>query len=158
MQKLNFLVENMGATQLSYTLTHQLNMLSGIDRNIDGIVFYNTLHKHAVVPNFAIMQMIEAWNQKGTTVATSLATASQLLSYPGPELKIYYVWDLPWMRINPKIYGVTQEIMTNPNLLLLTRSESYADAISIAYNVDRPIVVENLDLTKLLEVINDVKT
>jgi hypothetical protein len=155
MQKLNFLVENMGATQLSYVITQQLNHLSSIDRNIDGVVFYNTMHKHAMMPNFAIMQMIEAWSQQGTTIATSLATASQLIGYPGPNQKIYYVWDLPWMRINPKIYGITQEIITNPNLLLLTRSESYADAISIAYNVERPVVVENLDIVKLLEVIKN---
>jgi hypothetical protein len=113
------------------------------------------MHKHAMMPNFAIMQMIEAWSQQGTTIATSLATASQLIGYPGPNQKIYYVWDLPWMRINPKIYGITQEIITNPNLLLLTRSESYADAISIAYNVERPVVVENLDIVKLLEVIKN---
>jgi len=153
--QINFLVENIGATQLGYTLTRELNYLQTTHREIDCIVFYNTLHKHAMVPNFAIMQMIEAWNQPGVTVATSITTASQLLTYPGPQLKIYYMWDLPWMRLRPKIYSVTQQVVTNPNLMLLARSEHHAAAIQNAYNVQKPAVVNNMHIDELLKVINN---
>ena len=156
-QQLNFLVENIGATQLGYALTRELNYLQATQPAIDCIVFYNTLHKHAMMPNFAIMQMIEAWNQKGVTIATSITTASQLLTYPGPSLKIYYMWDLPWMRIIPKVYSVTHAVVTNPNLMLIARSEYHALAIQNAYNVPKPTIVEHMHITELLKVIDNAQ-
>jgi len=156
MQQLNFLVENIGASQLGYYLTTELNKIHG-HKDVDSIVFYNTLHKHALQPNFAIMQMMEAWCQPGTTIATSLTTASQLLSFPGPKHRIYYVWDLPWMRIVPKTYSVAANIITQDKLTLVARSMQHALAIENAFNIAVKYIVEDFNMELFIQTILEIQ-
>jgi hypothetical protein len=100
------------------------------------------------------MQMIEATGQDGVMIATSLPTASQLLSFSHISKKYYYIWDLSWMRIVPRLYQTTARIMTDPTLRLLVRSESHLRAVENAYNVSVHGIIDNFykdDIVRLID-------
>lgn len=149
-------MEDFGASQISYYVTTRFNSLCEkwalLKNKIDVVVFYDNLHRNCMIPQFATMQMIEAWDQKGVTVATSLNTAYKLLSFPGPIGKIYYVWDLVWMRMNPRIYSISRDVFTSPNLTLVARSLHHKRAIENAFNMEVPYVIPDCDIVQFIEV------
>ncbi|SVC44680.1 uncharacterized protein METZ01_LOCUS297534, partial [marine metagenome] len=91
------LINNIGASQLSYLVVQNLNELGNHRPEIDAIVYYENMQKHCLPPNFAIMQIAEAWGHHGPMIATSLSTAQKLIGFPS-ERKLFYVWDLEWLR------------------------------------------------------------
>ncbi len=150
---INFLVDHVGASHMAFHLVGQTNSMSkNGEANIT--VFYDQLQRpcrRLLVPS---MLMIEAWAQKGVAISTSLSTAARMLSFPGPTQKIFYVWDMSWIR-NPKRVGYATEIFRNPNLTLMTRCVEHAQAISNNFNVEVPYIVENFDKEILLKAIED---
>jgi hypothetical protein len=154
--KLNFLVEDIGAGQLGYFLTTNINKLHDERPEVDAIVFYNNLHRHCATPKFAIMQMIEIWGHEGPTIATSLGTAYKLLTCPGIGPLFYYVWDLEWLRGQPKIYSTAANIICNDKLILLARSESHKLALENGFNVKVKAIIEDFNMKNILEVVENV--
>lgn len=157
MIQLNFLVEHMGNSQLSYELSRTLNNLADKRSDIDAIVFFNTLTRSRIVPKFAMMQMIEAWGQKGYTIATSCATTRKMMTFPGPQKRFFYVWDLEWIRGEKRTYDMFAPLYQDPRIILITRSGIHRDALDNGFNIGRlgkPIyVVEDFNEEQLLEVI-----
>lgn len=154
---INFLVNDIGAGQLGYYLTTQLNELGNTHPEIDGIVFYNNLHKHCIHPNFAIMQMIEIWQQKGPSIATSLSTASKLVHCPGPSPKFFYIWDLEWLRHKQKTYSSLRSIICVPDLILIARSESHKVIIENCFNCCIKYIVDDFDMEQIVEIISSLE-
>jgi len=157
MIQVNILVDNMGHNQLSYCITQLGNKLSDTRPDIDLIVFYNNIAKIASLPKFAMMQMVEAWGQRGITIATSCSTARKMLTFPGAERRLLYVWDLEWLRGQNRHYNMYAPIYQLPHVPLIARSEIHHDAIDNAFNVldIKPIyLVEDFNEKQFLEVID----
>jgi hypothetical protein len=100
------------------------------------------------------MHISEAWGQKGTTIATSLSTANQLLSFPGPSSKLFYVWDLEWLRGQHRYADNYIQIYCNPDLVLIARSTPHAQIIHNNFNREISHIVSDFDLEKLIGEIN----
>lgn len=158
--QLNFLVNDLSASQLSFFLTKEINDLA--DRletsHIDCIVFYENLAQLSIAPNFAVMQMAEAWAQSQPIVATSLSTAAKLIDFPATRRKFFYVWDLEWLRGQRRIYNWYSPIYTNPELSLIARSEEHARIIRNCFNREVCGIVENFKLGDMINVIKSIKT
>jgi len=150
---INFLVDNVGASHLSFYLIEKANALSE-NGEARVIVFYDQLHRPCRKLMVPSMMMIEAWAQPGVSIATSLSTAARLLSFPGPQQKMFYVWDMSWMR-NPKQAGPFSELFRNPSLTLIARCEDHAKALANNFNVEVPYVFDNFDTEALLKAIED---
>ena len=146
------LLQNIGASQLSYSVVQQLNHLGNIRPDIDTIVFYEDMHKNCLPPNFAVMQIAEAWGQHGPTIATSLSTALKLIGFPSAR-KIFYVWDLEWLRGQQRHYKMYADIYTYPELELIARSEEHKKAIENAFNKEVKHIMPDFDTNQLLKVL-----
>jgi hypothetical protein len=153
MIKLNFLVNHMAASQLSYYITKEINTLIEKRQDVSCIVFFHTISRHAMMPRFAMMQMTNAWHQDGYAIATSMITARRMQIFPGPQHRFYYVWDLEWLRGPEPAYQTYANVIRDPSITLITRNLHHASMIRNNFNVPLPAVVEDFDCNKMLEVI-----
>lgn len=156
MIKVNFIVDNFGASQLSYYLIKCGNEL--VNKDCQVVAFYDTITRHTLRPLFPTMQIIEAWAQDGISIATSLQSASNLLSFPGPDHKLFYVWDLEWMRAPQRMWCHLYDIFTHDDLKLIVRTEEYSKALKNAFNKTPEYIVDNFNSEEMYKVINDAAT
>ena len=81
------------------------------------------------------------------------STAKTLSEFPS-EKKMFYVWDLEWMRSNnKKQYEEYRDVYTNESMELIARSTSHKEAIENAFNRTVNYVIPDFNLMKILEVI-----
>lgn len=151
---INFLVSDLHASQSAYYLTRNINEYTKKDPFLEFMVFFENLSKPVITPNFAIMQIAEAWGQRGVTIATTLSTASRLIHFPAPSDKIFYIWDLEWMRPINKVYDMYAGIYLHPSLKLIARSKDHAMQIKNCFNRDVDAIISDFDMEQILEVSN----
>lgn len=154
MKRINFLVDDVGASQLAYYLLTELNRLVRTRNDINPTVFYSSLTDHCIKPiEFNMMMMVEAFDHPGPTVATSLPTAGRLIAMPRPHPKIFYVWDLEWMRYANINWSSVNRLMTHEDLKLIARSTSHKKAIENCFDVEVDAVVQRCAIDDILNFI-----
>ncbi len=95
--------------------------------------------------------IMESWGAHRPLVATTLSTAKKLANMPSRFPRIFYVWDLEWLRMSEKSYRTVSSIYRDPSLRLVARTQEYADVIEDCWNV-RPLgLCETADISKLYE-------
>ena len=128
MKNFSVLVNNLGSSQLSFFIIKEINALPALRPEIDGIVFYENLSSACLPVNFATMNMSECWCHSGPIVATSFSTAKTLSEFPS-EKKMFYVWDLEWMRLDNFTHKELSEIYNNDSIELISRSSRHNSLI-----------------------------
>lgn len=153
--KLGFLIPDVGFSQLSYYLVKNLNQLI-LDKPQFGItVFFENPQPVFTNLLFPLMHISEAYEVRCPLIATSLSTADKLIHFPGCRRKLFYVWDLEWIRIQNKQYSVLENIYRNKELKLIARSSEHADLIKECWNISPAYILDDFDI-KGLENILDV--
>lgn len=151
--KINFLVNSLGQNQLAVSLIKSISAMD-FKTDMDLVVFTEHLGPHCLPPTFATMQISEAWGQEGAMIATSYSTAQYLLNFPGKPAKLYYVWDLEWLRGPNRVFAWYDYVYANPQLTLVARSQHHADILSNNFNREVKYIVPDCNVPKLIEVIN----
>ena len=152
--KVNILVDHLGSCQLSYYLIKCVNQLVGEGYSV--IVFYDKMSRHVLRPAFPTMQMVECWAQPGITIATSMNTAINLIDFPGPQHKLYYVYDMEWMRGAQRMWGAFHDLFTHPELKLIARTPEYATIIENAFNKKPEYTMDNFNPSSMKDILTDV--
>ena len=161
MNKLGFLVENLGASQLGYYLCNNINKFLGSNPRSDIICYYEHFEEECMQPNFQVLHVADAWMQEGAIVATSESTAEKLLGFPGTRERYFYVWDLEWLRFDkrkPKFGNMGYFPFLpylNPHLEIICRSKYHADIIENNFNREVKYIVEDFNIKQIMEIIND---
>ena len=148
--KLNILVPELGPSQKNYFLIRNLNAMKNVNVN----VFVENLSRFCITPSFAVMNIAEAWGQPGTFIATNLSTASKLMTWPVAKRKLFYVWDLEFLRQNNRIYDAYAPIYLHKEFELICRSEEHSKLITNALNKEPKYIIENFDLKKIMSITN----
>jgi len=153
LKNINILVPNTGASQLSFFVIKELNSLTKTRPEIDSILFYENKHKNCLPTNFSVMQISEAWGQSEAIIATTLSTARKLQKIPARK-KIFYVWDLEWIRdSSQKSYEKYSNVYGDKSLTLVARSEHHKLAIENAFNRTVEHVVSDFNMQNILEIL-----
>lgn len=121
------------------------------------IVFYDKISRRVIQPHFPTMQIVEAWAQPGITVATSIITAIDLINFPGPKNKLFYVWDLEWLG-STRMWSSLSEIFCNEELSLIARNQDHADVIENAFNRRPEYIMDNCGITQIKGILLNEKT
>lgn len=155
LDNINVLTNDLGPSQKNYYLIRNINKIHDTVPGLNIQVFTENLSKFCLKAHFAVMNVAEAWAQNGAFIATSLSTASKLLNYPNPSRKLFYVWDLEFIRREHKHYNVHAPIYLNKSLELVCRSKEHADLVENAFN--RPVkhIVNNFDIRPFIEILNN---
>src|SRR5687768_9197753 len=117
MSKLGVIVPDFGPTQLTYQLVRSAEK---VRNDIDVIGFFDRSASHSFPLPFASMQLNEAWGYDGLLVATDINTCLRLKSFPAASRKLFYVWDLDWLRLRPedKNFDFLSSIYRNDDIAL----------------------------------------
>ena len=150
--KIGFVVESLGPNQLAYQLIRSANQLLMERDDFDIILYYRNLSPLVMKPNFAIMNMYEAFRPDSPLVATDLNTATRILDYFTLD-RYFYIWDLEHTKMN-RSYEDFAQIYQNPKLKLITRSKQHFDIIQLTWGITPIGIVEDARIEKFLELIN----
>lgn len=127
------LVSNLEPSELNWRLIRQINLAC-----LEGhpfILFQERLSQPCLPLRCPLHPMHDAWSHAGMLVATSLTTASKLANMPAPCRRLYYLWDLEWMRGGPWRASSIREILAHPALTLIARTQEHARMIESTWNV-----------------------
>jgi hypothetical protein len=113
--KVNFLVDHLGASQLNYYMIQSSNIL--VKDGYAITAFYDRISRHVLRPFFPTMQLVEGWAQEGVTISTSINSTINMIDFPGPKTKLYYVYDLEWVRNPQKVFGALSNLFMHQILL-----------------------------------------
>jgi hypothetical protein len=158
MNKIGIAVPNLGAGHMTYCLIRNVNLWMHERFDTDITLFYETLALPCLPPNCAVMQIHEGFSYDGPMIATSLSTADKLARWPGPSRRLFYTWDMEWLRMPQKSFEQLRGIYANPDLELVARGQDHARLLEDVWNVKVRAVVEDFDLNELLKVINVHRT
>lgn len=158
--KLGFVVSNIGPTQICYDIIKQSNDYLSHSDDVDVCLFWISDGPKPLQPKFACMPLIEAYAFNGHIIATDIHTLSRVMDYPGPNRNnriLFYDYNLDYLRIPQQMRNWDQfnVLYNNDKVDLIARSEAHAE---ILHSIFRPVkgVVENCDISKLKDLINDI--
>lgn len=156
MIKIGIMLDNIGPNQLAHYMINSGNaVLEHHSQKVDLVAFVQQVVHPCALPNFATMNMSEAYDYKGVLVATSLQTAIKMLKCPGTRKKFFYVWDLEWTRPQNKNFSVLKDIYNNPSIELISRSPNHDKIIELCWR--KPIgVVEDGRVEQLYQLFEKV--
>lgn len=147
---LGALFTSFGASQSSYQFIKQANTLLKKTGDTDVVGFYENPARPPMTPNFALLNVVDSYTFNGTLIATDLNGATRLLKAPGASRRVFYAYDLFWLRYNPRqSYEALAGIYRNPSLELFARNDIHAKIISDAFNINVNIL-DDWNLEKLL--------
>jgi hypothetical protein len=152
-RNLNVLVSELGPTQQNYYLIKNVNLLHEKETDLNIQVFVENLSRFCLKPNFSIMSVAEAWGQNGAFIATNLSTAAKLIHLPLASRKLFYVWDLEFLRGQYRVYEAYSPIYLHKDIELICRSKEHADLVENCFNKEVKHIVNNFDVTHFLEIV-----
>ena len=152
MNKVGFLVKNLGASQLGYFLIRNLNEFLDENFEFDCTVYSEERHNGGLTVGFPVMQIIEAWGQQGTIISTSISTACKMIKFPSACRKLFYVWDLEFLRGHvPNNYDLIKKVYLNEDIELIARCENHASVIKNNFNRDVIGIIEDFNMVEIME-------
>ena len=121
---LNSLDNNQLAVETILSINSEINNQSKDDYRI----FFENINLRVFEPTCAVMNISEIFNYTGILISTTLSNTKLALKTTGDIQRIFYVWDLEWLR-REKNYLDNLAVYRNPNIKLVTRSADYAQMI-----------------------------
>ncbi len=142
------IVPNLGYSQLSFTLLHQVHKLSKDIKNT-AIIFQKDIVPPYLIHMCAVVNLAEVYSFKGLLVTTSFADAQIALKNAKMAKDIIlYPWDLDWLRGE-------KNFLENYKLLkavkVVTQNEYHAKAIEQYAGITPAFNVEHLDIQKIVK-------
>ncbi len=152
MNKVGFLLKDIGNNQLAYDLVTSINRMSK-DKKHDYTftLFTENVETPSVNPKCPVMNAAEIWSYDGTVVATSMATAVKLIKSIGPKKKYLYVYAPEWFTQH-KIsqYENTHQIYMNPELEIVARNQDYHTLFTSCFNREPAFIWPEADVEQFV--------
>ena len=147
--KLGFLVDNLGASQLGYYLSKNINDALERYDDLDIICYYENFEGKCMHQNFSNINISGAWSQEGVMIATSPSTAEKMANFIGRCKKYFYVWD----DHHDKTYYNLGSIYFNKDIQIICRNNIHARIIENNFNIKVRHTVDNFDIDKIMEIV-----
>lgn len=147
MNQIGFLINNVGQSQAAFCLIDSANQFIGKSPYNSVTVFFEEPRRPCIQQLFPIMPAVEGWGFNAPLVAMSLSTAEKALRFPTSCPKIFYVWDLEWLRgsVSPNAHDL-MKVYRNNDLHLVARSVDHKLAIESCWNRPVTAVIEDFDV------------
>jgi hypothetical protein len=141
MKQIGFLVSNLGASQLSFSLIKSFNYIVDNYSDIDPIVFQGTWQKLPLIAKFMILEQKQSFSFNGNLIATDLDTANKLLGCPNKYEKYFYIWNLQWLTLGQFYHRELSKIYNNKDLKLIVRSQEHKKIVENCWQ--KPALIMN---------------
>lgn len=146
MLNLGIILDHLGPSQLAYYTLMQANQ--GID-DYEFFLFAENIQPLCLPPKVACMDVAEIYGLRGLLIATSLSGAERLIQLNDTFPRIFYIWDLEWLRPNNNNFLHNINIYRHPKLKLVARSNDHALEIANYTNI-QPHVIEHFNIQEIV--------
>ncbi len=146
---IGIILPDMGVSQLAYMAINQCNICANITDD-SYFIFFEDMQKPCVKPTVACMNVSELHTFEGLLVSTSIETTLTALSCVTNSKKIFYVWDLEWIR-NKNDFLYNMKAFRNEQVELMCRSEQHAKLVHNYSNRKPSLIFNNFNLLALRE-------
>jgi hypothetical protein len=150
-RRFGLLLKDLGASELNWRLVRQANDLMKAGA-ADVTLFTEETLPPLIQPAGAAMQAAEAWGYRWPVCATTLSTAKKLAGLPGPAAKLFYVWDLEWLRFADRPFHALRAVYADERLALVTRTDEHRAVVEDLWCRPVAAVVPDADLAGLMGV------
>lgn len=148
--KIGFILEDLLASQLNFYIINTVNRILAESNKHDFVLFYEELAVPFATPQCATLNICEIYPFDGLLIGTRLDHAARMANMASQARKVFYVWDLEWMRgktdFTHNMKGYRAE-----GIEVVTRSPSYAEALQYYANLDNVPVYMETELGRLFE-------
>lgn len=149
MKKIGVMLKHLGNSQLNYEFFTSANRLVKETASVDIICFVESPSAPVIPLCFAVMPVSEAKSFDGILISTNLILAELALENLDASRKVFYSYDLDWMR-GRLPFEETAKIYHSEEHELVVRSEYHQNAFSSAFNL-LPRVVPSFDISNLIK-------
>lgn len=116
----------------------------------DCVVFYENLSLSLLSGPYSLMNIQKAYQYTETIIATDLSSARLLINFPGAKRKIFYVYDLEWVFMEPKEFKPLAQIYRNDAFEIVCRGNSHAGIFKSCWNREPDRVSNEFDISGIL--------
>jgi hypothetical protein len=136
-QSIGIVLNNLASSQAAFYAIVRANQLLKSRSDIDFALFIEQPAQICVQPNFAVFPVVDSYNWSGDLIATDLNNAQIVANTVGAGRKFFYIWDLEWLRFNPRqSYEALATVYRDNRLQLITRSKHHQRFIANNFNRD----------------------
>lgn len=146
--KIGIIIPSLDLNQLAFETISDINKSIINGSKNDYTIFYQELTSKCIEPLCATMTINEAHTHNGILIATNLDSAEFLIKTTNKSKKIFYIWDLEFLR-NKNNFLNKINIYRNPNLTLISRSQEYNRALEVFCNRKAQTIQTKLNLEEL---------
>lgn len=148
------MLDNLLASELNWRMTASANDRAA--RGLDTVLFTDGPSHAHLPPACAVMNAHDVWGYPHPVIATNLATASRLISAATPPVRIFYAWDLEWLRLTDPPYRLLREVYGNESLKIVCRTQEHADIMEKLWH-RQVLVAAQPDIDTILTVVSTPK-
>lgn len=138
--KIGIILPHLGSSQLSYFVINQINTHVSQSNKFDFVIFYEDLSPVCIRPLCATMNMNEIWAFDGLLISTNITNALASLKTVNMAKKVFYAFDLEWMRNSRHDIFNNMKVFQDENMGLIARSNYHAKSIE-KYSGRKPDVI-----------------
>lgn len=151
--KIGILLNDLMLSQRSFYAVKELSKcLDNVDDS--PVIFYLNMSSKVTDIHFAMMNVYNLTHFSGVCLATDLETADILRKSNNRMDRYFYIWDLEWLRSTFNYENVL-EVMTDPKLKLIARSEDHKRVIENYTNKEVVGIVEDFNIDQLKGLIDE---
>ena len=144
-RKIGICSRDFGVTDCNfYAISYGNKVIAESD--IDVIGFYENLPNPVIPHTFALMNILDIHGFDGLTIATTIDQALALSQVVGKHPKVFYLWDLEFLRPQNRNFIYNLQTYRNPNLKIVCRSEEHAKAFRNYSNRSEDSIIEDFNL------------
>lgn len=150
MKKMGFLLPHLGSSQAAFCTINTANIMFG-QTDVDITIFYKELFQPCSKPLCATMNATEIWSFNGILVSTDIDTTIMSLNAISPARRLFYVWDLEWMRRAKHDFMYNMRAFRDPRVELIARSHSHAYVIDNYANRAVNAIIPDFNIKNILD-------
>ena len=149
--KIGVIFDDFIKSDKNYTLMDKINTF--VSTHNDEVCGFLTNVSHKVIDTFFAYANISdiAHFNNGLVIATSLDGADVMNKTSVNSDKCFYIWQMDWISHPFNFYGV-YDILANPKIKKIVRSQLQADIIKNNFNVEVDGIDEDFNLEKIYEI------
>ena len=149
--KIAAVINDLGPSQKAFYLIKEFNRMCA-NAKMSCTAFVNTCSAYVTKPLFSCMSIAFFSDFNGVAIATTVEEANSLLQSSNNSDKYLYLWDMAWTE-QPVNHDAFCNILRDPRLKIIARSESHAKTIENFCNKKVVGIVDDWNAEQLLQIV-----
>ncbi len=149
---IGIILPNLAPSQMCYYAVRNVNLLLTHSNQHDVTIFYEELAQASVLLKCATMNISEIWSFHGVLISTTISNTLASIQAINSSKKIFYVWDLEWLRPGMQNYLHNIQAYRSNKVKLVARNKDHAKVIEDYCNRKVDGVVENFQINNFLSI------